>query len=49
MQAKKYQNQIGTHLSFALLNINLVTQDNEGEILWIMGARLNQELVPPAI
>lgn len=38
-----------THLSLILLHINLVPKNNEREVLRIMGTRLDQEFVPPAI
>ena len=37
------------YLTLALLHINLVPQHDEGEVLRVMWARLNQELVPPAV
>ena len=37
------------YLTLALLHINLVPQHDEGEVLRVMWARLNQEFVPPAV
>ena len=38
-----------SYLSFAFLHINLVTEDNKGEILRIMRTCLNKKLVSPAV
>lgn len=37
------------HLSLVLFDVNLVAQYNEGEVLGVMRAGLDEELVPPAI
>lgn len=37
------------YLTLALLHINLVTQNNEWERLWVTGRSLNEELIPPTI
>lgn len=37
------------YLSLVLLHIDLIPKNDEGEVLWVMGARLNEELVPPAV
>ena len=37
------------YLTFALLHINLVAEDDEGEVLRVMWASLDEELVPPAV
>ena len=39
----------GTYLSLVLLHINLISQDDKWEILRVMRARLNQELVAPTV
>ena len=38
-----------THHSLVLLDIDLVTEDDKWETLWVHWARLNQELVAPAV
>ena len=38
-----------THLPFILLYINLVPQYNEREVLRVVWACLDEELVPPAV
>ena len=38
-----------TYLSLVLLHINLVAEDDEGEVLRVMWTSLNEELVPPAV
>lgn len=38
-----------TYLTFVLLNVNLVAEDNERKVLWVMGASLNKELIAPAV
>jgi len=38
-----------TYLALAILNIDLVAQDDEGEVLGIMGTGLDEELIAPAI
>ena len=40
---------ITTHLTLILLNINLIAQYDKGEVLRIMWAGLNEELVAPTI
>ena len=42
-------NQRPSYLPFAFLHVNLVTEDNEREVLGIMWTRLNEELVAPAV
>ena len=37
------------HLSLVLFYINLVAEDDEREVLRVMRARLNKELIPPAV
>jgi hypothetical protein len=37
------------HLSLILLHVNLISQYHKWEVLRIMRARLDEELVPPAI
>jgi hypothetical protein len=37
------------NLSLILFNINLIAKHNEGEVLRIMWACLDKELVPPAV
>ena len=37
------------YLTLALLHINLVPENNEGEVLRVVWACLNEELVPPAV
>ena len=37
------------HLSLAFLDINLVAEDNEREVLRIVRAGLDKELVPPTV
>lgn len=37
------------YLSLVLLDIDLIPEDDKGEVLWVMGARLDEELVPPAV
>ena len=38
-----------TYLSFTLLHVNLVAEDDERKVLGIMWTRLDEELVPPAV
>jgi hypothetical protein len=38
-----------TYLALVLLNVNLVPQYNKREVLRVMWARLNKELVPPTV
>lgn len=39
----------GSYLTLVLLHVNLVSQDNEGEIFRIMWARLDEELIAPTV
>ena len=41
--------ELGTHLSLVLLNINLIAEDHEREVLWVMWAGLDKELIAPAV
>lgn len=38
-----------THLPLALLHINLISEHHEGEVLRIVWAGLDEELIPPAV
>ena len=38
-----------SYLTLALLHINLVPEHDEGEVLGVVWARLDKELVPPAV
>jgi hypothetical protein len=37
------------YLTLAFLHIYLISQNNKWKILWVMGAGLDKEFVPPAI
>ena len=38
-----------TYLALILLHVNLVPKDHKREVLWIMWARLDEELIAPAV
>lgn len=40
---------VDSYLALVLLYINLISQHYEGEVLWVMWTRLDEELVPPAV
>lgn len=46
---RSWSNKRWSYLSFAFLHVNLVTEDNKGEILGIVWTRLDQKLVAPAV
>jgi hypothetical protein len=48
-QCSRLKKREEAHHSLALLDIHLVTNNNEGEVLRVPRRRLDQELVPPAI
>jgi hypothetical protein len=41
--------RMATHLSFALFHVDLIAEDDKGEVLGIVGTRLDQELVSPTV
>jgi hypothetical protein len=40
---------MATHLSFALFYVDLIAEDDKGEVLGIVRTRLDQELVSPTV
>jgi hypothetical protein len=38
-----------TDLAFAFFHVDLISKDNEREVLWIMWACLDEEFVSPAV
>jgi len=40
---------VETNLSFVLLHIDLISQNDKGEVLRVMRACLNEELITPAV
>jgi len=37
------------YLSLALFHVNLITEHNEGEVLWVVWARLYEKLISPTV